>query len=64
MALVNNMGLLDYIKANTPRSTRPVANPLTVINEGLINPNPYNAVAANRFKDSALGLLGIIPGIE
>lgn len=57
------MGLLDYIKANTPRATRPVANPLTVINQGLLNPNQYNAPAANRFKDSMFGLLGIVPGV-
>lgn len=62
------MGLLDqlqaYIQANTPRSTRPVANPLTVINQGLINPNKFNAPNANRFKDSAFGLLGGIPGAD
>ena len=61
------MGLLDqlqaYIKANTPRSTRPVAKPADVIDAGLLNPNKYNAPAANRFKDSAFGLLGIVPGV-
>lgn len=61
------MGLLDqlqaYIEANTPRSTRPVAKPSTVINQGLLNPNKFNSPAANRFKDSAFGLLGVVPGL-
>lgn len=35
-----------------------------VINEGLLNPTtPDNIRNANRFKDSAFGLLGIIPGV-
>ena len=34
-----------------------------VFNEGLLNPNQYNAPAANRFKDSAFGLLGALPGV-
>lgn len=34
-----------------------------VINEGLLNPNKFNAPSANRFKDSALGLLGGVPGV-
>ena len=34
-----------------------------VINEGLINPNKFNAPAANRFKDSALGLASAVPGL-
>ena len=52
------MGLLDqyakfrdYIAANTPRSTRPVAKPGDVLREGLLSPNEFNAPAANRFKD-------------
>jgi hypothetical protein len=61
------MGLLDqinaYIQANTPRNTRPAVSPATVINEGLLNPNQFNAVAANRFKDSLFGGLGIVPGV-
>lgn len=64
------MGLLDqyakfrdYIAANTPRSTRPVARPADVMREGLLNPNKFNAPAANRFKDSAFGLLGGVPGV-
>lgn len=56
--------LMGYIDANTPRATRPVAKPSKVINEGLINPNKYNAPAANRFKDSAFGLLGVVPGVD
>lgn len=35
-----------------------------VINEGLINPTPGNMASANAFKDSALGLLGGIPGAD
>ena len=58
------MGLLEYIKANTPRATRPVASPGTVINQGLLNPNQFNAPSANRLKDSALSLLGILPGAD
>jgi hypothetical protein len=58
------MGLLDYIRANTPRSTRPAVNPATVFNEGLLNPNAYNKPAADRFKDSLFGGLGIIPGVS
>lgn len=65
------MGLLDqyakfrdYIAANTPRSTRPVAKPGDVLREGLLDPNKFNAVAANRFKDSMFGLLGGIPGAD
>lgn len=65
------MGLLDqyakfrdYIAANTPRSTRPVAKPGDVMREGLLNPNKFNAPAANRFKDSVFGLLGGIPGAD
>lgn len=61
------MGLLDqlkaYIEANTPRATRPVAKPSDVIRQGLLDPNKYNAPAANRFKDSLFGLLGIVPGV-
>ena len=64
------MGLLDkwnelqaYISANTPRNTRPRVSPAKVLDEGLLNPNKYNAPAANRFKDSAFGLLGIVPGV-
>jgi hypothetical protein len=57
-------GLLDYIEANTPRATRPRTSPAQVFNEGLVNPNEYNAPAANRFKDSAFGLLGGIPGAD
>lgn len=34
-----------------------------VVNAGLLNPNEYNAPAANRFKDSAFGMLGIVPGV-
>lgn len=34
-----------------------------VVNAGLLNPNEYNAPAANRFKDSAFGLLGVVPGV-
>ena len=60
------MGLLAdfqaYRKANTPRNTRKPVDVGTVFNQGLLNPNQYNAVAANRLKDSALGLLGIVPG--
>lgn len=65
------MGLLDqyakfrdYIAANTPRSTRPIAKPGDVLREGLLDPNKFNAVAANRFKDSMFGLLGGIPGAD
>ncbi len=57
------MGLLDYIRANTPRATRPNASPAKVFNEGLLNPNAYNKPAADRFKDSMFGLLGVIPGV-
>lgn len=64
------MGLLDqyakfrdYIAANTPRSTRPVAKPGDVLREGLLSPNEFNAPAANRFKDSVFGLLGGVPGV-
>ena len=61
------MGLLDdfksYIKANTPRSTRPKVKPSDVVRAGLLDPNEYNAPAANRFKDSMFGLLGIVPGV-
>lgn len=64
------MGLLDqwealkgYIQANTPRNTRPAVSPTQVFKEGLLNPNKYNAPAANRLKDSAFGLLGIVPGV-
>lgn len=53
----------DYIAANTPRSTRPVAKPGDVLREGLLDPNKFNAVAANRFKDSVFGLLGGVPGV-
>lgn len=63
------MGLLDqyakfrdYIAANTPRSTRPVAKVGDVLREGLLSPNKFNAPAANGFKDSVFGLLGGIPG--
>jgi hypothetical protein len=60
-------GLLEqfnaYKAANTPRSTRPAVSPAKVFNEGLLNPNQYNAPAANRFKDSAFGALGIVPGV-
>jgi len=65
------MGLLDqyakfrdYIAANTPRSTRPVAKPGDVLREGLLDPNKFNAPAANRFKDSMFGFLGVIPGAD
>lgn len=34
-----------------------------VVNAGLLNPNEYNAPAANRFKDLAFGLLGVVPGV-
>lgn len=57
------MGLLDYIRANTPCATRPVARPGQVINQGLLSPNTYNVESANRFKDSAFGLPGIVPGL-
>jgi hypothetical protein len=61
------MELLDrlkkYIDANTPRSTRSPVNPVDVMREGLVNPNKYNAPAANRFKDSVFGLFGGIPGV-
>ena len=61
------MGLLDqfkaYVQANTPRNTRPRVSPAKVLDEGLLNPNQYNAVAADRFKDSMFGLLGIVPGV-
>jgi hypothetical protein len=60
-------GLLEqfnaYKAANTPRNTRPQVSPAKVFNEGLLNPNQYNAPAANRFKDSAFGALGIVPGV-
>lgn len=35
----------------------------TVFKDGLIAPNKFNAPAANRFKDSALGLIGAVPGL-
>lgn len=61
------MGLLDdlqqYVKANTPRSTRPRVSPSTVFNQGLLNPNQFNRPQADRLKDSAFGLLGIVPGV-
>jgi len=61
------MGLLDqfkaYVEANTPRSTRPKVSPAKVFNEGLLNPNAYNKPAADRFKDSLFGLLGVVPGV-
>jgi hypothetical protein len=57
------MGLLDYIKANTPRATTPRVKPGKVFNEGLLNPNAYNKPAADRFKDSMFGLLGVVPGV-
>ena len=57
------MGLLDYIRANTPRATTPRVKPGKVINEGLLNPNAYNKPAADRFKDSLFGGLGIVPGV-
>ena len=64
------LGLLDkwnelqaYISANTPRNTRPRVSPAKVLDEGLLNPNEYNAPAANRFKDSMFGLLGVVPGV-
>jgi len=61
------MGLLDqfkaYIQANTPRATTPRVSPGKVINEGLLNPNQFNAPAANRFKDSLFGMTGIVPGV-
>lgn len=56
-------GFSEYKDANTPRNTRPAVSPATVFNEGLINPNQYNEPAANRFKDSAFGLLGVVPGV-
>lgn len=40
-----------------------IKNAGRVISEGLLSPNEYNAPAANRFKDSAFGLLGIVPGV-
>ena len=55
--------LAAYRGANTPRNTRQPVSPSRVMNEGLINPNQYNAPAADRFKDSALGLLGGVPGV-
>jgi hypothetical protein len=57
------MGLLDYIRANTPRATTPRVKPGKVFNEGLLNPNAYNKPAADRFKDSLFGGLGIVPGV-
>lgn len=61
------MGLLDqfkaYVQANTPRATTPRVSPGKVINQGLLNPNQFNAPAANRFKDSLFGGLGIVPGV-
>lgn len=65
------MSLLDdkwgqlkaYIEANTPKNTRPAVSPAKVIDQGLINPNKYTAPSANNFKDSALGLLGVVPGV-
>jgi len=62
--LQEQWGLLKaYMDANTPRNTRPKVSPAKVINKGLLNPNEYNAPAANRFKDSAFGLLGVVPGV-
>lgn len=55
--------LMQYIEANTPKSTRPVAKPGKVFDEGLINPNEYTRPQADRFKDSAFGLLGVVPGV-
>ena len=46
------MGLMDSLKLAG-----------RVFNEGLLNPNQFNAPAANRFKDSAFGLLGLVPGV-
>lgn len=65
------MGLLSdkwnelqaYVQANTPRNTRPRVSTAKVLYEGLLNPNKYNAPAANRFKDSMFGLLGVVPGV-
>lgn len=36
---------------------------VTVFKEGLVAPNKFNAPAANRFKDSSLGLIGGVPGL-
>lgn len=40
-----------------------LSNAVTVFKDGLIAPNRFNAPAANRFKDSALGLIGAVPGL-
>lgn len=40
-----------------------LSNAVTVFKEGLVTPNKFNAPAANRFKDSALGLIGTVPGL-
>jgi hypothetical protein len=61
MGLLND--LQEYIKANTPRSTRPPVSPATVFNQGLLNPNQFNAPQANRFKDSLFGMAGVVPGV-
>ena len=53
--------LRGYVRENTPRATTPRVSPGKVFNEGLVNPNKFNAVAADRFKETVLPMLGV-PG--
>lgn len=56
----------SYVEANSPKNmglAQALRNSAKVVDDGLLNPNEYNAPAANRFKDSVFGLLGIVPGV-
>lgn len=56
----------SYVEANSPKNmglAQALRNSAKVVDDGLLNPNKYNAPAANRFKDSVFGLLGIVPGV-
>lgn len=56
------MGLLDVLRDEVAKWKQGPGF-VKVVNEGLLNPNQYNAPAANRVKDATFGLLGIVPGV-